>query len=145
MESAVRASSNDALKIELEQRIGLQLIYADSREERQVGASFLLKAIAKGADVPVASLCRIAETSLKQNDYESLRALCSCRFTPTHALEIVRALSKGLERDQQLQYQIGPHLIEVFECALRSRSQDLDDEERSRITRRVSNFRSKLV
>lgn len=142
MEDAIRNTPNDVLKVELEQIFGLLLMYADAREERQLGASYLLRAIAKGADVSITSVSRIAEISLRQNDYQSLRVLCSCRLTPVQALGIVREMDTGLARDPQLPYQIGPSLLEVYENASRSRSADFGDTERGKVNTRLGVLRS---
>ena len=144
MDSAVKSTTNDAVKGELEQRIGLLLIHADSREERQAGASYLSKAIAKGADVPVPAIARIAETSLRQNDYPTIRMLCDCKLTPVQSLEFVRKFEIALSRDPQLPYHIGRSLIDIYEAAGRNKSQDLGDEERTRINERIVFFKTKV-
>lgn len=144
MEGAVRSATNEEVKVELEERIGLLLIHADSREERQTGASYLSKAISKGADVPVAAIARIAETSLRQSDYQTLRTLCECKLTPIQSLEFVRKIDPAIIRDSQLPYHIGPKLIEVYEAAGRSKSQDLSDEERARISERIAFYKNKI-
>lgn len=144
MESAVRNVTNEEVKVELEERIGLLLIHADSREERQAGANYLSKAIAKGADVPVTAIAQIAEISLRQNDYQTIRTLCGCKLTPLQSLEFVRKLDPATNRDPQFPYHIGRSLIDVYEAAGRSKSQDLGDEERTRINERLSFFKVRI-
>ncbi len=144
MEEAVRNTSDKQLLNELEQRLGLLLIEADAREERQIGATYLLRTIAKGTDVPIPSFSRIVEISLRQNDYQSLRALLSCRLKPAEALEILRALEPALNRDLQLQYQLGPDLIEVYEGALRLRGGEVSEADRTKFNARAAASRRAL-
>ena len=144
MSSAIQNASNGQAEAEMEVKIGLLLIHADSREEKQAGANYLSKAIAKGSDVPLSVIARISETSLKQNDYETLRTLCISKLNPVQSLEFVRKIDPALSRDPQFPYHIGPSLIEVYETAARSKSQDFSDTERSHISARIPFLKSTL-
>ncbi|MBB5402667.1 ATP-binding protein [Paraburkholderia youngii] len=129
LQALAKLDTSEAASLDL--AFGHLLLEATSKQDRHEGALHLAHVAAKGSELSPQIARRVVELLIRQNDAKSIRMLLSVRHKPVTSVQIARALyGKSLLENKQLQFEIGPPLIEIFEEASASKSTELSATER---------------